>query len=165
MLKLISLALASKYNDSIDSLSLFSFVFIRKWNLRQLKRGFRSIGVLFPLLSEIHSAEVHVLDKHNRELFYKDIKSNAIMVSYDCSSYNCCIPSMKLLGRSFAIATPPIFLPLVRSNYQLKSTQTLYALRSDRANKERTISITYVFDSSKAHNARKYEDDEAKNAK
>lgn len=92
------------------------------------------------------TSEVHVLDKHNRELFYKDIKSNAIMVSYDSLQLQP-LHSINKIARSFVCHLLNLF-SLVHSNYQLKSTQTLYALRSDRTNKDRTISITYVFDSS-----------------
>lgn len=93
MLKLIPLS--QKYNDSIGSCLFFCvlLVFARtKWYLCQLKRN-----VFF--IVQNSAGKVQALDKHNRELFYKDIKSNAIMVSYDC-----CIPSIKLLVCSLGLS-------------------------------------------------------------
>ena len=108
MLKLISLSLLQKYNDSIDSLSLFSSFFYSRMEFPSIEMWI-SVDWCFILFAQRNSltAEVHVLDKHNRELFYQDIKSNAIMVSYDCCNCYCCIPSIKLLGRSFAISSLP----------------------------------------------------------
>lgn len=95
MLKLIS----ANTNDSIET----SF---GEWNLCQLNRKIRSDDVFFCVVVVVDASVKKF--KHwsnNRELFYQDRKSNAIMVSYDS-----CNSSIKCS---------------LRSNYQLKSVQTL----------------------------------------
>lgn len=96
MLKLIPLS--KKYNDSIDS-CFFPCFYARQWYLCQYWNVtfWLGLGIFFTVQNL--AGKVQSLDKHNRELFYKDIKSNAIMVSYDC-----CIPSIKLLVRSFGLS-------------------------------------------------------------
>lgn len=127
---------------------------VLEWNLCQLKRSFWSRSGFFirSFFSETYFlrllVNVETLDKYNRELFYKDIKSNAIMVSYDC-----CIPSVKWFTLSLVCWLTNISVRsgvffFIRSNYQLKSSQTLYALGGEQTMTE-SFQL-HTFDSSKS---------------